>query len=131
VFGSREGRGAGQPLKQLRLHDLPVVVLGQVSDELIEPGSLESGDVPQAVPVEVGGADFGVGGADDERDQDLPPFGVRCAQDSHLVDVGVCDEHVLDLFGVDVAAARDDDFLRPSDQREPAGGVEVAEVASA
>ena len=65
----------------------------------------------------------------DRGDDRLAPVRVRNAQDARLADVGVCEQHALDLGGEDALAGAADDLLPAPDDGEEALVVERAEIA--
>ena len=123
------GVGA-EPVAQLPLEDLAVVVRRQGVDEPVVLGPLVPGDVLQARPVEVldrrrRSAVVG----HHEGDHRLAPLRVGPADDGGGPDAGVAQQRLLHLARVDVHPAADDQVLGPVAQREVPVGVEAADVA--
>ena len=52
----------------------------------------------------------GFGGADDERDHDLTPLGVRCSDHSRFRYTRMFQQRLFHLSGIDVGAADDHDI---------------------
>src|SRR4029077_2985445 len=57
------------------------------------------------------------------------PFGVRPPNDRDLYEVGMAQQHLLDLARIDVAATADDHVLGPVAQRQKPVLVKAAEIA--
>ena len=119
-----------EPVAQLPLDDLAVVVGRQGVDEPVVLGPLEPGDVVEARPVEVlDRRRSGAVGGHHEGHHRLAPLRVGPADDGGGPDAGVAEQRLLDLPGVDVHPPADDQVLGPVPQREVPVGVEAADVA--
>ena len=122
--------GALRRVAQLGLQHLAVVVLRQCLDEQVALGTLEAGDVLQAV---VRRASRCVEALPrlrhDEGDDDLAPLGIGRADHRHLGHAGRRQQHLLDLARVDVGAAADQQVLAAVLQGQEAILVQAADVA--
>src|SRR5205823_12637798 len=119
----------GQLAAQLGLEHLAVIVFGESIDKAVFARSLEAGDVLEAEPVERRFGDFGAGPGHDKGDDLLAPIRVRASNDRGLDQIGVAQQHLLDLARIDVAAAGNDHVLRAVAQGQKAVLVDAAEIA--
>ena len=110
---------------QLGLQHLAVIVLRQRVDKAVCARAPETGDVVEAEPVERRDLNLRLRPGDDEG----APVGVRPADDRGFDEVGVAQQHLLDLARIDVAAARYDHVLGAVAQRQKPVFVDAAEVA--
>src|SRR6266849_6768832 len=67
--------------------------------------------------------------ADDKRDRYFAELRVRAPDDTDILHGWMCAQHRLDLVGVDVRSAPDDDVLDPAHDVQVSGLVDEAEVA--
>ena len=98
-------------LPQLGLFDLAGGVAGHVGEDDL-PGPLVPGQIGAELVDLTLGAGHAVLHLDNGRG-DLAQALVGQADDGHVVDLGIGGEEVLDLNGVEVLAAGDDDVLLP------------------
>src|ERR1700751_1923348 len=101
----------GQYSTQLGLEHLAVIVLRQRVDKTAMPWALEAPDGVESQWVEFFGRDPRCGTDHDEGDDLLAPFGLRAPDERDLDEVGMTQQHFLDLARIDVAAAADDHVL--------------------
>ena len=87
-------------------------------------GELVGQVVPQLLDAELRTVDGG-----DERDDLLAPLGIGFGHDGDIGDALMGDDGLLDLEGVDVLTADDDDVLRPVDDEQEAVLIESGDVA--
>ena len=120
---------ARRPAASWPLLTLPVAECGSVGDELHRRRALEAGQRPGGVRDDVVGRQPGAGAQHDQRLDRLAGVGVGDAEDGRLLDVGVRQQHLLDLARVDVEAADQDQLAPPVDQVQVAVLVEVGDVA--
>src|SRR6266568_1237544 len=119
----------GQLLPQLGLQHLAVIVFRQRVDKAVFARALEAGNVVEAEPVERSPLYRNARLSHDEGDNLLAPVRVRPADDCGFDEVGMAQQHFLDLARIDVAAAGDDHVLRAVAQREEAVFIHAAEIA--
>src|SRR3990170_7636009 len=108
----------GNGLAKHPAEDLAGRALRKLGDEAILARPLEAGEPlrAEAVGVELLGRHAVID--DDARHDALPPPVVGRADDRHLPHPGRSGEHVLDLDGMDVLAARDDHVVDAPDDPE-------------
>src|SRR5699024_838408 len=87
-------------------------------------GELVSQVVPQLLDAELRTVDGG-----DEGDDLLAPLGAGLGHDGDIGDPLMGDDGLLDLAGVDVPTADDDDVLRPGDDEPEAVLIDSSDVA--
>jgi len=103
--------GLLQELSQVGLEDLAVAVLGEALDEPVVAWPLVARDVVEAEGVKVTWRDACFRARHDERNDLLPPFGMLAADHSAFKHHRMGEQNLLQLSGVDVGAARDDQVL--------------------
>jgi hypothetical protein len=107
--GCRTGVGSSQrgevAVAEHELLDLPRGGLGELLDDLPDPGNLVLGEVLTAEGRQVVGIRCVPRGGSDEGGHLLAHLGVGDADDGDIGDMGVGQQQVLDLAGVDVLPA--------------------------
>src|ERR1019366_3995708 len=111
------------------LEDFADGVLRQFLTELDLGNALHLADPRVAIFVELLRSDLSAGPRDDQREGGLAPSFARDTDDGDLGDARVRREHGLEVGGVNVEAARNDDVLLPVEQIQKAVFVEATEIA--
>src|SRR5438045_8225672 len=98
----------GQLPAQFGFQYLAVIVLRQGLYKAVLARPLEARDMIEAELVERGFRHLSFRLRDNKRDDLLSPIRVRPPDDRGLDDIGMAQQHLLDLARIDVAAARND-----------------------
>lgn len=102
---------------------------GDAGDGVELVRGLEVREVGPAGCEELGGGGQSVGAGDEEGHRDFAEYGVRLSGDGGVRDAGHGTQDVLDLGGVDVLAAADDEFLQTAADGEVARRGAAGQVA--
>src|ERR1019366_5021435 len=129
-LGWLPGGRRGQLILELRLQDLACGVAGELVDDLDAPRHLVVRQRAGTVLSELVSRRRRPGREHDHGGHVLAQHWVRDSHHGGLDDVGMLEQHGLDVAGVDVVATPDDDVLLPPDDVEVAVLVEARQVSA-